>query len=1304
MASIVPTDVADEVATIAEPITVVGVATGTAAADRLNVVTISTRDGRSVPSGVTINGIAATKLADLSPGANMFLSIWGAANPSGTTGNVVISFAGSNTSIGLGMSVFALYGAGLIPVDSDAGNNTLQAITLSGVTIPAGGVAIWAQQNGDQNTTVTWTNATEWEDQFIGNSRSSSAYSTTAGTPSVTASCDLAGANVTAMIGVAFGLPPAISYFGSASVPADGAAATNATATLTITPPASMLVGDLVVVMGMSRNSATWTNGITGGQTWTALTAFNGTGGPYCRFFWCRFNGTWGANPRFDSTSATCTSAIMHVFRPASMAHTWAIDVAQASAAYTAALNTDIVGLTTVHADAISLAVWTSLDDNTLGNLQSIGGSGWLATGAAQYRNTSGSDQSAGFAHHIDTTAGSVVPNARLDQLTQGPDAGVTAIVAWYATGGGAALTKAVADGLTLSDVRSGIAQYIRGLPDAMTMNEALARVAVYLRSIADPLTMSESVSAVKALVRAFIDPLTIGENVTAIKSLLRAYADALILSELVDKQLTMAAYSDNFNRADSGTPGASWNENVAGVAIIDNELGFTATGAWSSVVWTQPVAVSCQYQKATLWRNPDTSVLAGMLFRCSNTTNGSCYRIVFDTNTDGIGWDNVPNMTDPTNQTTIATAAMGMTPGDTWGVTVELLGNNTVVRIWKNPTGLPTRANNWNGDTTPDVTFTQNPATPRDAGTFLGLTAAPLEAGVDLGWENWFGGGCLESTGVLWSKELFDNLVMSEALAKVATLFRSGADPIVLSEAMNRVAVLQRACMDGLTLGENVVKARSLVRAYAETLILGEALSKRIPKSIADVIVLSEAFAKQLQIARAMANPMTVGEVLAKQMQFNRSLIDPITINESLVRQLQRFLLLVDTMTLDEVIAVLKPSKSVADAIVLNEVLKKQINKGLLDLIGMNEVLVKFFGKKVADLITLNEALTKVSTFSRTIANPITLSELVTKQKQIGKALSETIAIGEVLTKIFVAIKNLADPIVVGETISKQFGKGLSDLISIEGFAHLAFQFGRSLADPITLSEALSRQMQLKRSLADLMTMGEAIQKTVVLVRSIANSMTMGESVGRSSAFARSQVDMLTLNEALAKMIGYTKVLSDSMTMADTLVKSAAFRRSLSDLMSMADAGTQNLLRHFLRSYADPITMGDAVIKLFVLLRAFSDSLNVGEQVFRVMAYHRLPVDTISLGEVFARVAVYKRSVEDALSLGESLNGISAFRITARDLIDLSEALQVTGILEKDASDPITLSDVIDTKFILFDEAWARRPYNIGTGDISCH
>ncbi|MBS3907810.1 MAG: hypothetical protein KGZ49_12325, partial [Syntrophaceae bacterium] len=231
-----------------------------------------------------------------------------------------------------------------------------------------------------------------------------------------------------------------IDYFASASNPADnGANTANPTA---VTPPGSMQAGDLVLMMAQARSSA----GIlaisnTGGQSWTSETQQNQTN---CRIrlFWCRFNGTWSANPSVSFGSANSNTVVMHVFRPSNTSSVWQVDVAQVSGNFAAPpapnRTVTIPGITTVTDGALVFAAWASRDDNTWGSLTA----GWSTPGSppgpAQYRNTSGADQSQTHAYRgIPTAAGMPIAgatgNVSKNQLTLGGDPGARLIIAFRA-------------------------------------------------------------------------------------------------------------------------------------------------------------------------------------------------------------------------------------------------------------------------------------------------------------------------------------------------------------------------------------------------------------------------------------------------------------------------------------------------------------------------------------------------------------------------------------------------------------------------------------------------------------------------------------------------------------------------------------------------------------------------------------------------------------------------------------------------------------------------------------------------------
>jgi hypothetical protein len=226
-----------------------------------------------------------------------------------------------------------------------------------------------------------------------------------------------------------------ITYFGSASTPADnGSNNANPTA---VTPPGSMQAGDLVLMIAQARaSSGTLAISNAGGQSWTSETQQNQTN---CRIrlFWCRFNGTWSANPRVSFGSTNPHTVVMHVFRPSNTGSVWEVDVAQVSGNFTTPpppRTVTIPEITTITDGALVFATWASSDNNTWGSLTG----GWSTPGLDQYRNSSGSDQSQTHAYRgIQTAAGMPIAGASGDvsknEATGGGDAGAYLIIAFKA-------------------------------------------------------------------------------------------------------------------------------------------------------------------------------------------------------------------------------------------------------------------------------------------------------------------------------------------------------------------------------------------------------------------------------------------------------------------------------------------------------------------------------------------------------------------------------------------------------------------------------------------------------------------------------------------------------------------------------------------------------------------------------------------------------------------------------------------------------------------------------------------------------
>jgi hypothetical protein len=231
----------------------------------------------------------------------------------------------------------------------------------------------------------------------------------------------------------------AITYFNSAtpSPPDNDATGVAEPVTTALTPPSTMLAGDLVFFIGQMQAAVTGqiTVSEAGGQTWN---------GPYeqaandqvLSVFWCTFNGTWSANPSLAFAAQSGTQAAtttMHVFRPTNTTYVWGVDVAFTGANFnapTTPFTVTITGQTTVNAGTVTLAIWCSSDDDTY---SAASGAGWATPGDAQVRNLAGTDQSVSAAYFIGTSAGQATGDVSKNQGGVAGDAGVTGIVTLYA-------------------------------------------------------------------------------------------------------------------------------------------------------------------------------------------------------------------------------------------------------------------------------------------------------------------------------------------------------------------------------------------------------------------------------------------------------------------------------------------------------------------------------------------------------------------------------------------------------------------------------------------------------------------------------------------------------------------------------------------------------------------------------------------------------------------------------------------------------------------------------------------------------
>lgn len=198
-------------------------------------------------------------------------------------------------------------------------------------------------------------------------------------------------------------------------------------------------------------------------------------------------------------------------------------------------------------------------------------------------------------------------------------------------------------------------------------------------------------------------------------------------------------AFSDDF--AGTGALSASWTV-AAGSADRSADKYRVRTGSFGNQisVYTGTLAGSLtQYARITFGI---TINYPWLLFRYTDASS-PFYAIQFEGTTGSVFWYHFANAAASGTQIGATIDIGGDMTGVVTGVTITGTGANTDIRVWRGITGLPSAADNWNGDTTPDGDWlTTDPAgNAVDSGQIIGIGAQTSVADTVL-LEDFFGGG----------------------------------------------------------------------------------------------------------------------------------------------------------------------------------------------------------------------------------------------------------------------------------------------------------------------------------------------------------------------------------------------------------------------------------------------------------------------------------------------------------------------------------------------------------------------------------
>jgi hypothetical protein len=184
------------------------------------------------------------------------------------------------------------------------------------------------------------------------------------------------------------------------------------------------------------------------------------------------------------------------------------------------------------------------------------------------------------------------------------------------------------------------------------------------------------------------------------------------------------ASFSDDFNRANNDLLGSNWTEDDPDIDILNNNAQLvdgSFGGLFAFYTGTACNTVN-QYVQVELAGTSEGDYVQ-IPIRYSNSTT-EFYYLEFSAST--VDWYHMSQIGGAATQINASSGTpANVGAGAVYSITITGTGDSTVVRVWTDSGHLgiaPTSADTWNGDNTPDATFTDNPANPVDAGNYVGL------------------------------------------------------------------------------------------------------------------------------------------------------------------------------------------------------------------------------------------------------------------------------------------------------------------------------------------------------------------------------------------------------------------------------------------------------------------------------------------------------------------------------------------------------------------------------------------------------
>jgi len=178
-----------------------------------------------------------------------------------------------------------------------------------------------------------------------------------------------------------------------------------------------------------------------------------------------------------------------------------------------------------------------------------------------------------------------------------------------------------------------------------------------------------------------------------------------------------LAAFSDDFDRADSDSLGPNWTEADGDADIHSNTLRLSEGGFGENFpIYTGEACTTVNQYVLFVLVNA-----AGYPQIPLRYTNSSSPFYFLEFSGSSVDWYHKSQIGGTSTQVNAVSGSISVTDGITLGMTVTGTGNSTEVKVWTSFSGgySPSDPTTWGAAT---VTFTDNPASPVDTGGYVGL------------------------------------------------------------------------------------------------------------------------------------------------------------------------------------------------------------------------------------------------------------------------------------------------------------------------------------------------------------------------------------------------------------------------------------------------------------------------------------------------------------------------------------------------------------------------------------------------------